>query len=208
MSADPGLSDPGDLTGFPATDFEEGEELYRAVAVGQGPWWFGSDGSQRFDLKTPSGTCYTAQNIETSVREKARRPLLAHGVIDPAFVDGINVCELSLQGAGAFAETDSPRSTSFGANRELSTCPDYGLCCSWAEAFKTAGLGGIHYGSRYTTGPANSLAIFGDAGERESWDVVRQLSGHRAMEEAGMLPLIAPRTKRRHANVVEPPPTR
>jgi hypothetical protein len=207
MNAELGLSSPGDLTGFPAKEFAEGDELYRAVKVGKGPWWFGSDGSQRFDLKTPHGTCYTAENIETSVREKARRPLLAHGMIDPAFVDGMDVCELAPQSSGDYAETDSPRAISFGANRELSSCLDYGLTCSWAQAFHAAGLAGIHYGSRYTVGLANSLAIFGTAGEREGWYVARRLTGHRAMEEAGMLHLIAPRTKLRHADVVDPPAT-
>lgn len=70
MTADAGLSDPsGSLTGFPTVSFGASRVFYRAVTRGRTPWWFGSDGSQRFDLSHPRGTCYVATDVATAIRE-------------------------------------------------------------------------------------------------------------------------------------------
>lgn len=39
----------------------------------------------------------------------------------------------------------------------------------WARVFDEAGLGGVRYASRFTTGRAGSVAIFGAAGNRADW---------------------------------------
>lgn len=52
------LGEPGDLTGFPAAAAPK--RLVRVCRAENGTWWFSSDGSGRFDLDPPEGTCYFA----------------------------------------------------------------------------------------------------------------------------------------------------
>lgn len=56
MSPKPTLTEPGDLTGFPWA--HPPATLHRVCRQENGTWWFSSDGSGRFDLGPPEGTCY------------------------------------------------------------------------------------------------------------------------------------------------------
>lgn len=53
---------PADLSGFPRHELRRSATLYEIHLVGQGPWWFSSDGLGRFDLNSPRGTCYLAED--------------------------------------------------------------------------------------------------------------------------------------------------
>ncbi|NMR28660.1 RES family NAD+ phosphorylase [Crystallibacter degradans] len=205
MSDDRGLGNPpAELTDFPAEQISADRDLYRCVSKPRKPWWFGSDGSQRFDLKEPRGTTYVALDIESAIREKLRRRLLEGGILDEVMVDAIELHTLRLPRDGRYANTGSGRAQDFGANRELSTIMDKELTCRWAEAFADAGFDGIFYASRFTSPmECNSLAVFGDAGER-TWPS-EPMAGRQAIRRSGLVRMVARSPFARGADIKEPP---
>jgi hypothetical protein len=50
-----------DVRDFPGFTLCAGERVFRIHRRGFSPWWFSNDGSQRFDVPTPYGTCYFAE---------------------------------------------------------------------------------------------------------------------------------------------------
>lgn len=64
------LGDPGDLRGFPATS--PPSRLVRVCRAGSSTCWYSSDGSGRFDLRPPEGTCYLATDAYAAIREASR----------------------------------------------------------------------------------------------------------------------------------------
>ncbi|MGH2350676.1 MAG: RES domain-containing protein, partial [Chloroflexota bacterium] len=56
----PLVAPPDALDGFPSRLIRPTRRLYRIHQHDRGPWWFSHDGSGRFDLAPPSGTCYLA----------------------------------------------------------------------------------------------------------------------------------------------------
>ncbi len=206
MSADPGLTAPeNDLTLFPRYAIDTGTPLFRAASLPRNPWWFGSDGSQRFDLHPPRGTCYVAVDVETAIREKGRRPVLATNRLDPDFLASFALYELRIRARISVASTVTEAAVIFGASRELSTSTDYRLTCEWAAAVDAAGFDGIRYASRFTSGAsANAVAIFATAGEA-GWPHVRKLSGLEAAIEAGMSHLIATPPSSKTATMIRAP---
>lgn len=52
---------PGDLSSFPSFQLIAARRVYRIFHRDHLPWWFSSDGSGRFDLAIPGGTCYLAE---------------------------------------------------------------------------------------------------------------------------------------------------
>lgn len=129
-----------------------------------GPWWFSSDGSGRFDLDPPNGTCYLA--------ETALGALVEH-------FDGISVIpredlderRISVVSAGRplrLADCTSPEARRFGVDLSLSAGPDYARTQRFAAWFRGAGLDGVRYLLR--NDPAATLlgiALFGPAGEQD-----------------------------------------
>ncbi|MBG6185306.1 hypothetical protein IWX65_003285 [Arthrobacter sp. CAN_A214] len=179
------------MTGFPAVEIEDTLPLYRATIKGYGPWWFGFDLNQRFDIPKPKGTCYLATTVETAFREKARETLLHTGMVSPAFVDKMEFYELRLPATIQAADTTSEKAVTFGANRELATvAPPYEVPCAWAAALAGEGYGGVAYTSRFTSGVQwNALALFGDA-EEAKWGHVNKWSGRIGLVDASLRHLI------------------
>lgn len=174
------------LNGFPAVEVNDTLPLFRSTSVKNGPWYFGSAKTQRFDLDAPRGTCYVGTSIEVSVRERVRETLLNTGIIPPAVVADMNVYELRLQATITAADTTSEKAVMFGANRELATVYPYEVSCAWAEALVDEGFGGLAYASRFTSAAQwNSLALFGSSGPR-TWGHVKKWSGRMALVDAGM----------------------
>lgn len=64
------LGEPGDLAGFPAV--APPKRLARVCRASEATWWFSSDGSGRFDLTPPEGTCYLAIDAYAAIREATR----------------------------------------------------------------------------------------------------------------------------------------
>lgn len=209
MSADAGIDAPSrDLTRFPAIEFTNTQQLFRAVTIGRTPWWFGSDGSQRFDVPEPGGTCYVGLDIATAIREKGRRPVLSSGKLEPGFLASFDVYELRLPSTIRVAKSLDDSAVDFGVNHELATVGDYSLTCLWAEAFVSAGFEGLFYSSRFTSGEkANAVAVFGDHGDA-GWPHIRKVSALEAVLEAGMGHMIITLPTAAKATMATPPKRR
>lgn len=203
----PSIGLPGKpLAGFPEATVPTSTPLYRSTSAKNSPWWFGSDGSQRFDLEKPHGTCYLGTSIETAIRERGRERLLRTGILSPAFVADMNVYELRLPSAVRAANTSDRVAVRFGANRELGTVEDYAVSCGWAQALHAEGYEGVAYASRYTSGDQwNSLALFGAAGDA-GWPFVQKLSGRMALVDAGLKDLIQEHPTMLQAPIKAAPP--
>ena len=196
------------LARFPATKAGAVQPFYRSTAVGRTPWWFGSEGTQRFDLLAPNGTCYLATDLETAIRERGRETLMATGKLTRAFVESMQVYELHLPSPAKLANTTAKRAVNFKANRELSVVTDYSITCAWAAAFHQAGFNGIAYASRFTSGQRwNAVALFGPAGDA-AWPHQGAKTGRDAVNAAGMSRMVLAPPHSGQAKILPPPPPR
>jgi hypothetical protein len=129
-----------------------------------GAWWFSSDGSGRFDLAPPGGSCYLAET-----------PL---GALIEHF-DGIDVIpqpdleerRISLLGRGVplrLADCTSARARSFGVDLALSAGSDYARTQRFAAWFRDGGFHGVRYLLRNDpTATLIGIALFGPCGEQD-----------------------------------------
>jgi hypothetical protein len=145
-----------------------GTTFHRVTAAGNGPWWFSSDGSGRFDLGPPRGTCYLADDPLVALLE-ALGVLASAPVVDPAVLDGRSVWTLALPEQCDAADTTTRRARGFGVTAELAAGARYALAQRWATALAAAGFGGLRYRARHDPGGGRCLALFGAAGERRRW---------------------------------------
>lgn len=162
MSAELTLGEPGDLTGFPASG--PPRKLVRVCRVGQQPWWFSSDGSGRFDLEPPNGTCYLAIDGYAAIREASRL-----GPVSTDWVEARELREVSPPDAQArLAATTRQAAGRYGVTTELVTVIPYGLSQRWAAAFQKHGFDGIRHQLRHDQRARPSgIALFGPAGPAE-----------------------------------------
>jgi hypothetical protein len=160
----------------------EGWELWRCHRVGREPWWFSSDGTSRFDLATPAGTCYLADDPLIGVLE-----VLSHGTVDgmavsEAFLAERRIRRLPLPAPACFADTTDGRGRGFGVTREIHDVADYSLPQAWAAAWRAHAFHGVRYlatsyqppaGAPPWSGPGaqgpGAWALFGEEGERRRW---------------------------------------
>lgn len=175
MAADqPALAPPTrDLSGFPAVDLDKGQRVARSHAVTNTAWWFAStpaSGGGRFDLGSPCGTCYIADNVEVAVRERLRETIVASGVVSPLLAERFAVSVFTMPRAWRCAHIGLAKAARFGVTRELAALApsQYPLSRQWASAFAATGFEGIRYGARFTPGQANAWALFGRAGGDEA----------------------------------------
>ena len=123
----------------------------RRPAANNGAWWFqpapepydSDDPGGRFDLHSPSGTCYVADSALTALWEFVGAVYLDNGLrVSETFLEGHLISALSIphsEVAALLAGHTGMR----GVTRELSTTADYDMCQSWAEAFHDVGLDGL-----------------------------------------------------------------
>lgn len=131
------------------------------------PWWFSSDGSGRFDLKSPRGTCYLAEEPLGAFVEAFRDPRVVSG----ALVAARALATLRVPATLKPADCSVRAARRFGVTLEIGASNDYPLCQRWAEAFDGAGFLGIRYRLRHDpSGDLRGLALFGAAGEGD-WSV-------------------------------------
>jgi hypothetical protein len=198
------MPEPGlDLTGFPTDDVSAGT-AFRAHSVGLGPWYFASSGDGRFDLEPPRGTCYAADSVRTAVRERLGDTVVGRPFVAASVADAMQVSVIGLP-PGRYADTSGEGGEDFGVTSELPVMVDYAVTHAWAETFADHLFDGIHYESRYTTGPGpRSWALFGSSGADPTRPVFedRVLDGRAACAEAGLTVLLAP--TRRSLNVIDP----
>jgi hypothetical protein len=162
------LSRPrGSLAGFPCWTLRPDRVSYRAHKAAAGPWWFSSDGSGRFDLSPPHGTCYLASDAEAAVRERWGEELLALGYVPRAVAESTEVSELRVPRGGRLADLCAGAAADFGVTREISTTGRYDITQAWAKAFGPLGRGllGLRYQPRLSTDSRGwALGLFGVAG--------------------------------------------
>lgn len=195
---------PASLAGFPAYPVGADTDLFRAHTRGLGPWWFGSDGSGRFDLRPPRGTCYVALDPLTALRERLGPVLGGSTAVPESLLEECVVSRLRLPEPREVADTQRGAAADFGLTRELESMVPYAVPQAWARAFDDAGFEGVRYGPRFTPGDSSAVALFDVAGAAD-WPVdadpvpAQQVPG-------APTPLSSPR--RSDLTVVRPPRTR
>ena len=192
------------LDAFPVHRVTTERDLYRAHHVDRGPWWFGNDGGGRFDLAASAGTCYTAYDPESAVRERLGPVLAGRTLLPASALEDAVVSRLRLPADVDVADLQSRRAAGFGATRELETMVPYAVPQAWARALAAAGHGGVRYGPRFTPGDASAVALFGEEGQRD-WPQDPQPVP--AATVPG-IPALVPTPRRADLTVVRPPRTR
>ena len=195
---------PAALAGFPAHRVDTGTDLFRAHGVDLGPWWFGNDGSGRFDLSPPRGTCYVALDPLSALRERLGPVLGGSQAVPEGLLEASVVSRLRLTAAREVADVQDGRAAPFGVTRELESMVPYAVPQAWARALDEAGSGGVKYGPRFTPGDSSAVALFDAAGAAD-WPVdpdplpAQQVPG---------APTSLPTPRRADLTVVRPPRTR
>ena len=192
------------LRDFPRYRVGTDATLFRAHSASLGPWWFCSDGSGRFDLPAPAGTCYVATSAVAAVRERLGVVLGGATSVPAALLEGVVVSRLRLPRDRSVANLQMSRAADFGVTRELETMVPYTVPQAWARAFAGADLEGVRYAPRFTTGPALAVALFADSGDA-GWPV--DAAPLEAADVPGA-PLAMPAPRRMDLTVVRPPRTR
>lgn len=181
MSASVTLGEPGDLRGFPSTS--PPAELVRVCRASAGTWWFSSDGSGRFDLPAPEGTCYLATDAYAAIREATR--------LGPVSADWVTERELRETAPpdphARLAATTRKAAGNYGITTELVTLVPYDLPRRWATAFRAHGYDGIRHQLRHDQRARPSgVAVFGPAGASTLDDGTRTRLTISAVEAAGV----------------------
>jgi hypothetical protein len=136
-------SPPDDLGGFPRYRLRAGTVLYRNHGSDREPWWFGRDGSGRFDLVShrDAGTCYFAQRPEGALLEVFK----GFGMVTEEVLAARREFQVELGDDLALANCCATSAGRFGVNAEIHTTTDYAKTQGWAAAFHRAGLAGVRY---------------------------------------------------------------
>lgn len=186
-----GLTEPPEnLSDFPSLALSG--LWFRAHSVGFGVWWFSSDGSGRFDLSDPHGTCYLGSSVGVAVRERLGRRLSA-GPVPAAVADQMLVSRVRLR--AHVADLTDPSAGRFGITREISTLTPYDLPQRWATALHQAGHRGLRYWPRFAVANDDlAVAQFGAAGEGTRRGDPGPFSGRDALLAADISVLGVPRS--------------
>lgn len=153
------LGEPGDLAGFPAVAPSKG--MVRVCQAAQDTWWFSADGSGRFDLSPPQGTCYLATDAYAAIREATRL-----GPVSTVWVQARQLREVAPPDPKArLAATTRQGAGRYGVTTELGTIVPYDLPRRWAAAFRAHGFDGIRHQLRHDQQARPSgIALFGPTG--------------------------------------------
>lgn len=138
--------------------------MYRIHRRGLGAWWFSHDSSGRFDLRSPRGTCYLAENPLGSFIEVFRDTrIVAESDVDQRVLSTVHVPDdVDL------ADCTESGALGFGVTAAIHSSESYERTQEWAAAFADAGFGGIRY--LVSHDPAQRLvrvALFGSAGAQD-----------------------------------------
>jgi hypothetical protein len=195
---------PADLGGFPPHPVVAATVLYRAHGAGLGPWWFGNDGGGRFDLADPHGTCYTALDADSAVRERLGPVLAGRSTVPESALADTIVSRLHVPEPVDAADLQARGAAAFGVTRELQTMVPYVVPQAWARALHRAGWGAVAYGPRFTPGPGTAVALFGDHGASAWPGDPAPMSATQASPDLEQVPT----PRRADLTVVRPPRTR
>ena len=195
---------PASLAGFPAYLVDTDTDLFRAHGAERGPWWFGSDGTGRFDLTAPRGTCYTALDPLSALRERLGPVLGASQAVPESLLEAAVVSRLQLPVAREVADVQDAGAAAFGITREIESMVPYAVPQAWARAFDRAGCGGVKYGPRFTPGERSAVAVFGEEGGADWPGDTDPVPAH----QVPGAPAALPTPRRADLTVVRPPRTR
>lgn len=189
---------PEELTDFPSVALSG--LWFRAHSASRGVWWYSSDGSGRFDLAAPNGTCYLGSSVGVAVRERLGRRLSA-GPVPAAVADQMLVSRVRLRARVAdFTEREAE---GFGITREIGTITPYDLPQRWAAALHRAGHRGLRYWPRFAIALDDlSVALFASAGSGTRRGDPGPFTGRDALRASGISVLGVPRS----LPVTQPPP--
>jgi hypothetical protein len=162
--------DAADLSRFPTFVLRPNRVCFRIHWAGKDPWWFNADGSRRFDLEAPRGTCYLAETALGAFVEVGAR--LSY--VDPDELARRSLARLRVTGLLRLADVTSPKAAGFGVTARASAGSDYPRDSQpWARRLAAAGFDGIRYGLSHEPGlRLRGLALFGEAGEHPSFGPV------------------------------------
>jgi hypothetical protein len=152
-------------------------------------WWFSADGSGRFDLVAPEGTCYLATDAYAAIREATRL-----GPVSTPWVEDRELREVAPPSPQArLAATTRLAAGRYGVTAELATVVPYELTRRWAAAFRAHGFDGIRHQLRHDqrTRPSG-VALFGTAGAGHGDDGKRTALTAEAVEATGVSVLPPP----------------
>ena len=170
---------PPSLRGFPSS--APPKELVRVCRRGRETWWFSSDGSGRFDLHPPHGTCYLAADPIGAIREATRG-----GPVTTTWA-GDRELRTVTDPTGKLAATTRQAAGRFGLTTELVTVVPYDLPRRWAQVFHHAEFAGIRHELRH--GPRarpTGVSWFGPAGPGNHPDGQADPLTTRALGRAGV----------------------
>lgn len=148
-----------DVRDFPSLILPAGEEIYRIHWADLSPWWFSHDGSQRFDLPGPYGTCYLADQPMGAFLETLTRFV----VIPAADVAARRMATITVASDLRLADCHAPAAAGYGVNATTSAGYPYETVSHpWARRFWRAGFDGIRYGAAHHPALGEvSYALFG-----------------------------------------------
>jgi RES domain len=175
------LGEPGDLTGFPAV--APPKRMARVCRAARDTWWFSADGSGRFDLAPPHGTCYLATDAYAAIREATRL-----GPVSSLWVQARELREVAPPAPDArLAATTRQGAGRYGVTTELATVVPYDLPRRWAAAFHAHGFDGIRHQLRHDQRARPSgIALFGPTGARSHHNGRQTTLTVAAVEAAGL----------------------
>ncbi|MGN6160230.1 MAG: RES family NAD+ phosphorylase [Marmoricola sp.] len=181
---------PDDLSDFPSVALSG--LWFRAHSASHAVWWFSSDGSGRFDLTEPNGTCYLGSSVGVAVRERLGRRLSA-GPVPAAVADQMLVSRVRLR--ARVADAIARAAERFGITREIGTVTPYDLPQRWAAALHAAGHRGVRYWPRFALAPEDlSVALFAPAGLGTRRGDPGPFTGRDALRAAGIPVIGVPRS--------------
>lgn len=180
---------PADLTGFPVLDPSTvrgalwRQHEYLPDETDLGAFWFSSTPSKgvprgRFNLAAPNGTIYFAESRDVALWEHIGMYVKGQVTVPESDVSDRIMSEVYVPGAeDELADlTHAHAGTKYRVTRELSGgALPYELTTQWAEALHKAGLRGIRYAARFSTGADCAWAVFGGAkkgGVGKDWAVM------------------------------------
>ena len=152
------------LENFPQYALKASKALFRAHRRANGPWWFSSDGSGRFDLTGSAGTCYLADAAAAALREALGESLVTAGIVEFAELDVRVVSTLTVSKQLSLADATAAKAANHGITKEISTAT-YPLTQAWARAWADRGMHGVRYAGRFSTAHEDRCyALFGPSG--------------------------------------------
>ncbi len=138
-----------------------GTQLYRIFRAARSPWWYSCDGSGRFDLPLPHGTCYFAENPLAALLEVTRGLTL----LSETFLHSRRLITATLPRLQRIADLTAASAYSYGVTAELSATADYTAPHAWARELHAAGFTGARYRIRHDPrADLTGIAWFGRAG--------------------------------------------